>query len=123
MLTAFVVALDIATKALVEARLREPIDLVAGARLALGHNSGIAFGAFSDLPAWLLIVGVVIAAVGSARWPCAAARACPGRPLGSLAGGAAGNLIDRIGDGRVTDFIDLGRWPACNVADIASPPP
>lgn len=123
MLTAFVVALDIATKALVEARLREPIDLVAGARLALGHNSGIAFGAFSDLPAWLLIVGVVIAAVGIGALAVRSGARVPWPAAGLLAGGAAGNLIDRIGDGRVTDFIDLGRWPACNVADIASPPP
>ena len=40
-------------------------------------------------------------------------------PIGLLAGGAIGNLIDRIRDGAVTDFIDPPRWPAFNVADIA----
>jgi signal peptidase II len=32
-------------------------------------------------------------------------------------GGAAGNLIDRVRTGEVTDFIDFMRFPAFNVAD------
>jgi signal peptidase II len=40
-------------------------------------------------------------------------------PTGLLLGGAAGNLIDRVRDGAVTDFIKLPHWPAFNVADIA----
>lgn len=48
----------------------------------------------------------------------------PARPgqwvaLGLLAGGATGNLIDRLAGGEVTDFIDFPTWPAFNVADIA----
>ena len=39
-------------------------------------------------------------------------------PIGLLAGGALGNLIDRIREGFVTDFIDPPRWPAFNVADV-----
>lgn len=43
--------------------------------------------------------------------------------LGAILGGALGNLVDRIAQGSVTDFIDLGvgtlRWPVFNVADIA----
>ena len=38
-------------------------------------------------------------------------------PTGLLLGGAAGNLIDRMRQGFVTDFIDLPLWPAFNVAD------
>ena len=37
---------------------------------------------------------------------------------GMLLGGAIGNVIDRIRDGAVTDFIKLPAWPAFNVADI-----
>ena len=40
-------------------------------------------------------------------------------PTGLLIGGAAGNLIDRVRDSAVTDFIDFPAWPAFNVADIA----
>ena len=51
-------------------------------------------------------------------------RALPFLSLGCLAGGAVGNLIDRLIFGGVRDFIDahwFGRyhWPAFNVADIA----
>ena len=40
-------------------------------------------------------------------------------PTGLLLGGAAGNLIDRLDRGYVTDFIDLPLWPAFNLADMA----
>ncbi|MGN1038982.1 MAG: signal peptidase II [Mailhella sp.] len=43
--------------------------------------------------------------------------------LGSILGGAAGNLIDRIFRRAVTDFMDVywgqWHWPAFNVADVA----
>jgi signal peptidase II len=39
-------------------------------------------------------------------------------PTGLLMGGAAGNLIDRIRLGAVTDFIKIPYWPAFNIADI-----
>jgi signal peptidase II len=43
--------------------------------------------------------------------------------LGSILGGAAGNLVDRIRSRAVTDFLDIywgqWHWPAFNVADIA----
>jgi signal peptidase II len=41
--------------------------------------------------------------------------------LALILGGALGNLTDRIGTGRVTDFLDFGigtmRWPVFNIAD------
>ena len=40
-------------------------------------------------------------------------------PTGMLVGGAIGNLIDRIANGAVTDFIKLPHWPAFNVADMS----
>lgn len=36
-----------------------------------------------------------------------------------LAGGAVGNVIDRIRTGYVVDFFDFRIWPVFNVADIA----
>lgn len=38
---------------------------------------------------------------------------------GLLLGGAIANLVDRLEDGGVTDFIDLGAWPSFNLADTA----
>ena len=39
--------------------------------------------------------------------------------LGMQLGGAAGNLIDRVRMGEVTDFVDVGRFPTFNVADAS----
>jgi signal peptidase II len=39
--------------------------------------------------------------------------------IGMMLGGAAGNLIDRVRVGRVTDFVDVGDFPAFNVADAS----
>jgi signal peptidase II len=43
--------------------------------------------------------------------------------LGLIAGGAIGNIYDRMRQGAVTDFIDLHlgawHWPTFNTADIA----
>ncbi|HLC50359.1 MAG TPA: signal peptidase II [Candidatus Nanoarchaeia archaeon] len=39
--------------------------------------------------------------------------------VGLLLGGAAGNLIDRLLFGHVTDFLDFRIWPVFNVADSA----
>ena len=114
-----IVVLDLAIKWLAERRLDQPISLVGGLRLNLGHNSGIAFGALTDLPggvlaagAAVLILALVIAA-GRGLLPV------PWPAVGLLVGGALANLFDRLGDGRVTDFIDPPRWPAFNLADMA----
>ena len=40
-------------------------------------------------------------------------------PTGLLLGGAMGNVIDRLRDGAVTDFLKFPGWPAFNMADIA----
>ena len=44
--------------------------------------------------------------------------------LGLVAGGALGNLVDRLRLGEVIDFLDIGvgdryRWPTFNLADAA----
>ena len=38
---------------------------------------------------------------------------------GLLAGGALGNLADRIRADAVTDYISIGAWPSFNLADVA----
>jgi signal peptidase II len=46
-----------------------------------------------------------------------------GAELGLLAGGALGNIVDRIAFGKVTDFvvwkIGTHEWPTFNIADAA----
>ena len=93
-------------------------------RLALGYNTGIAFGLFADIgwPLSALIGGIVLMLV---FWLLVSLKeGLPSRrvlPLGLIFGGAVANFVDRVLDGRVTDFIDVGigatRWPTFNLAD------
>ena len=39
--------------------------------------------------------------------------------VGLLAGGALGNLADRVRAGAVTDYVDFLSWPPFNLADVA----
>ena len=89
------------------------------------HNTGSAFGLFQDQSFTLTIVAVVGIAL-LLFWALFAHRRFPlltGMPnriaLGLILGGAVGNLVDRLRLGHVTDFIDVGIWPAFNIADSA----
>lgn len=116
---AAVVALDFATKRWAEDQLGTPLELVAGTQLALSHNSGVAFGRLADAPVAvvLAVVGIALAALALALtrgWLTASPLA-----IALLVGGAIANLLDRIADGRVTDFIDPPSWPPFNLADVS----
>jgi signal peptidase II len=90
----------------------------------LAQNPGGAFSTFRDVPGGryvLTAVGVVLLAMivawmrrGERPWLSWAA-------LGLIAGGAIGNLYDRIAYGSVTDFVywhwRSRPWPVFNVAD------
>jgi len=84
------------------------------------HNTGAAFGLFRGQQGMLIIIAVtVLAAIAYVI-----ARVRPERPaartaLALVSAGALGNLIDRVTLGGVTDFLDIGRWPVFNVADIS----
>ena len=82
------------------------------------HNTGSAFGLFQDQNLILLavsLIGIVALAViyGIQERPSWQLRAS----IALMLGGAAGNLLDRILLGHVTDFIDIGPWPVFNLAD------
>jgi signal peptidase II len=91
------------------------------------QNPGAAFGLFADghpswrIPFFLLVGAVAVTAlaffvrrIDDHRWLLLAG-------LGTILGGAAGNLMDRVRLGVVTDFLDFHfrgyHWPAFNVAD------
>ena len=106
--------------------LYEPVPILGQLfRLTLGYNTGIAFGLFANGGIWPLIVtGIVIA--GLSFWLVKGARKsqfppAAGWAIGLLLSGAIGNFLDRVLDGRVTDFLDVGigqsRWPTFNLAD------
>jgi signal peptidase II len=98
--------------------------------LALTHrlNPGVAFSLFRSLDYAPLIFSLVaLAALGFIAWILARSRYLPRAAvlaLGAIAGGACGNLVDRIRPPHhVLDFVDCYfgnyHWPAFNVADSA----
>jgi signal peptidase II len=125
-----VLAIDMLIKARVEQWLA-PFQQVAligdGIRLTRAYNTGVAFGLLREGSVYLLLLtGVLVA--GLAVWAVVTVRqAAPGYraplALGLLLGGAAANFGDRMLDGRVTDYLDIGwgawRWPTFNLADGA----
>jgi signal peptidase II len=119
---ALVVVIDQAAKAAVVASLApgERTDLLLGFDITRVTNSGIAFGLFDEGRDGLVLAFTSVALALILTW-FALDTARPGLWLGVglLAGGALGNLADRIRDGAVTDFLDPPLWPAFNVADIA----
>jgi signal peptidase II len=113
-------ALDQATKALIRGQLLpgERIDLFAGVDLVRVSNRGIAFGLLDDAGSLVLVLAAVAFASLLVVFMAASERRGLWLPIGLLAGGAIGNLIDRIHEGAVTDFVDIGPWPAFNLADV-----
>lgn len=118
-LAAVVAGADLLSKWLAERELGEPQRLLLELELELGFNSGVAFGALNGLPTAALVVGLALLVAALTASVLRGWLAPPWPAAGLLLGGALGNLIDRVADGRVTDFIDPPRWPPFNLADIA----
>lgn len=99
------------------------IDIVGSLRFNLAFNTGMAFAKGRGMGPIIAVIGVIVVAyllVGLRRdTPSGAVL------VGMVAGGAAGNIVDRLfrGEGwlqgAVVDFIDLQWWPIFNVADAA----
>ena len=95
--------------------------------LRYSENEGSAFGLFRGMPgARYILFGVGIVALYVVATFLKKAKPEQTRiaaELGLLAGGAVGNLVDRVALGRVTDFVLMHlhshEWPIFNVADAA----
>jgi signal peptidase II len=97
--------------------------------LRYSENPGSAFGLFRGVPGarWILLAIGVVAMYVVFRL-LVKLKAGPSQlrvagELGLLAGGALGNIIDRVWHTRVTDFIvwkwHEHEWPTFNIADAA----
>lgn len=94
--------------------------------LTLRYNSGAAFSLFSQYP-FLLTIFTLLASVIIIVWGVTLPRKDKFMQiaLGMIAGGASGNLADRLlRGGLVVDFLDLHwfgkiHWPTFNLADTA----
>jgi signal peptidase II len=116
-----VIAADQLSKVVVRAQVvpGEVVDLFGGVQIVRVANRGIAFGLLDGAGAWVLVVASLAFAALLLYFLAGAERPGLWLPIGLLAGGAVGNLIDRARDGFVTDFIDPPGWPAFNLADVA----
>jgi signal peptidase II len=115
-----VVAADQVTKSLVRhnVRIGSSDGVFPGVQLVHVHNRGVAFGLFVNGGVLLVIIGVAAVSALLIFFATHSRRPLVWLPTGLLLGGAAGNLIDRLDRGYVTDFIDLPLWPAFNLADM-----
>jgi signal peptidase II len=116
-----VVGLDQATKALVRDSIVRGDEhaVFPAVTLVNTRNTGVAFGLFSNGGALVAIVTAVALGALLVFFTLHRNRPLAWLPTGLLLGGAAGNLIDRMREDAVTDFIKLPLWPAFNVADMA----
>lgn len=117
------VLLDQITKYLARTHIHpfETIRILPVLDLVNVRNQGAAFGMFSSFGN-AFFISVSIAAILFMVWVIVKGKE-DHRIFALLAGGAAGNLIDRVTLGYVVDFIYVGaggyHWPAFNVADSA----
>lgn len=120
-LGAAAVTVDQAVKAVVEDHIviGEKVDVLGPLKLTLSHNEGVAFGLAGGSGAPLVVVTLVALGVVLYLFSRNPARPWMWVATGLLAGGAVGNLADRIRAGAVTDFIELPHWPPFNLADMA----
>lgn len=117
--------LDRVSKALVVANvpLHDTREIIGNLlRITHTQNSGSAFGLFQERTMVLSVLSVVAVAAILYYYRTLAARSpLLAATLGMQLGGAFGNLVDRLGQGYVVDFIDAGlggvRFWAFNLAD------
>jgi signal peptidase II len=120
LVVALVLILDQATKALVRSSIApgEQRDVLGPLSFVDVHNRGVAFGFLGGGGAIVLVVTFAALALLLVYFARHADRPLLWLPTGLVLGGALGNLIDRIHQGYVTDFIHFPHWPAFNVADM-----
>jgi signal peptidase II len=90
------------------------------ARLIHAQNTGAAFGMLQGLNTVFSILAIIVSSVIIYYYPRVPREDWLLRlALALQLGGAVGNLVDRLTEGYVTDFISVGRFPVFNIADAS----
>jgi signal peptidase II len=119
---AVVVGLDQLTKHLVRDGIvpGEERRFLPGIELVNTRNHGVAFGFLPGSHAGVTILIGLAVLVLLGYFARHARSRLIWLPTGMLIGGALGNIIDRINEGSVTDFVKLPLgWPPFNLADAS----
>ncbi|MFQ5773121.1 MAG: signal peptidase II [Kiloniellaceae bacterium] len=126
---AAVVLLDQASKWVILAAVMQPprvIEVTGFFNLVLTYNTGISFGMLrgtAPWQAWALVALALAVVAGLFMWLRRQPDPLLAVAVGLVAGGALGNVVDRMRLAAVVDFLDfhLGawHWPAFNLADSA----
>ena len=102
------------------------VPVLPSFNLTLGFNEGASFGMMGEVMAGKPLLMAVLTGALTLAFAVMAFRAQHALERAGFAlvvGGALGNIIDRVRQGAVTDFLDLywrdWHWPTFNVADIA----
>ena len=102
------------------------VELLPVLSLTFVRNQGVTFGLLNGLGAWghIVLAAIALIVVGAlCLWLRRAESALTALSIGAIAGGAVGNVIDRLRYGAVVDFIHahVGDWSwyVFNVADAA----
>lgn len=121
-----VATLDLLSKALALHLPVEGVEFLPLLDLRLAFNRGVSFGLFAaegEVGRIALIALPVVAILVLFFLVWRAERAIERLGYTLIAGGAIGNLIDRLPDGTVTDFLDahVNAWhfPTFNLADVS----
>jgi signal peptidase II len=130
-LTAGVIVADQLVKAWIvhHFALFERVHVLAVLDIILTYNTGAAFSFLAEASGWqrwlfvLLALAVSAVLIGWMRRLRASSQGVLACGLALIAGGALGNMLDRLRSGRVVDFVHV-HWhqhyfPAFNVADSA----
>jgi len=117
-----VFVLDQGLKAVVQGAMSpgESIPVIPGfLSITYIRNAGGAFGILGGSQVLLLLGSAV--AVGVVLWMLIAGQRSRLATLacGLILGGAAGNLLDRLTTGEVTDYVHFSFWYVFNAADAA----
>ena len=101
------------------------VPVLPGFNLSLGFNTGASFGMMGGFMAGKPLLMAALTGALTFAFAVMAFRAQNALERAGFAlvvGGALGNIIDRLRQGAVTDFLDFywrdWHWPTFNVADI-----
>ena len=101
-------------------QLGESIPVLPGIfHLTYIQNPGAAFGLFENQTLFFIVIAAFLLAFLAFAYKELAAQGIWVRfGMSLLAGGAVGNLLDRVRFGAVIDYLDFRIWPIFNLADI-----